>query len=237
MFRISGGKFNQPAERIVELIGNIATACEEPDELMPIFRAGGAMQETSLSLLHRACQPDRDAAWQRLVEIYSSLLTVWLRRFEVDITDAEDLVQEVMLTVSRELPTFEHTGRVGAFRSWIRTILVHRVRDYWRSRKYRPGSPGGSSWAERLELLVDESSGVSREWNLEHDRHVMARLLEHVRPRFETKTWEAFHRQVVGGQRADSVAQELGMSLNSVYVARSRVLSTLRREAAGLIDG
>ena len=89
---------------------------------------------------------------------------------------------------------------------------------------------------EQLHQLEDESSHVSREWNLEHDRHVMARLLEHVRPRFEAKTWEAFRRQMFDGQRADAVATELGMPLNSVYVARSRVLSTLRREAVGLID-
>jgi hypothetical protein len=41
---------------------------------------------------------------------------------------------------------------------------------------------------------------------------------------------------MIGGHRADAVAAELGMPINSVYVARSRVLSTLRREAAGLID-
>ena len=64
----------------------------------------------------------------------------------------------------------------------------------------------------------------------------MARLLENVRSRFEPKTWEAFHRQMFDGQRADVVVAELAMPLNSVYVARSRVLSTLRREAAGLID-
>ena len=64
----------------------------------------------------------------------------------------------------------------------------------------------------------------------------MARLLEQVRRRFETTAWDAFCRQFFDGQRADLVAAELGLSLNSVYVARSRVLSTLRREAAGLID-
>ena len=194
------------------------------------------MSDTSLSLLDRARGDVTDEAWQRLAEVYSALLRSWLARFEVAPTDADDLVQEVLLTVSRELPQFEHSGRAGAFRSWLRTILVHRLRDFWRSRKYRPAANGGSTWAEQLEQLADESSNASREWNLEHDRHVMARLLESVRPRFEAKTWEAFHRQMFDGQRADAVAAELGMPLNSVYVARSRVLSTLRREATGLID-
>lgn len=194
------------------------------------------MSETSLSLLDRARGDVTDEAWQRMTEVYSGLLRSWLVRFDVTSADADDLVQEVLLTVSRELARFEHSGRAGAFRSWLRTILVHRLRDFWRSRKYRPAAMGGSTWAEQLEQLADESSHASREWNLEHDQHVMARLLESVRPRFESKTWEAFRRQMFDGQRADAVATELGMPLNSVYVARSRVLSTLRREAAGLID-
>jgi len=194
------------------------------------------MNETSLSLLESARGDTSPEAWQRLEGIYSPLLRQWLLRLEIAMADADDLTQEVLLTVSREIPRFEHSGRAGAVRSWLRTILVHRLRDFWRSRKYRPTAKGGSSWAERLEQLADESSQVSREWDLEHDRHVMSRLLEHVRPRFEPKTWEAFHRQMFDGQRADAVAAELGMPLNSVYVARSRVLSTLRREAAGLID-
>jgi RNA polymerase sigma-70 factor (ECF subfamily) len=154
----------------------------------------------------------------------------------VEAADADDLVQEVLLTVSRELREFQHSGRTGAFRSWLRTILSHRARDFWRSARYRPSPTGGTSWAERLEQLADERSDASREWDLEHDRHVMARLLEQVRPRFEPKTWEAFRRQVFDGERADVVAAALGMSLSSLYVARSRVLSALRREAAGLID-
>lgn len=194
------------------------------------------MSETALSLLDRARGDANDESWRHLVSAYSPLLRAWLLRFEVAATDADDLVQDVLLTVLRELPKFEHCGHAGAFRSWLRSILVNRLREFWRSRKYRPATTGGSSWQQQLEQLADESSGVSREWNLEHDRHVMARLLEHVRPRFEAKTWEAFHRQMFDGQRADAVATELGMPLNSVYVARSRVLSTLRREAAGLVD-
>lgn len=194
------------------------------------------MNETSLSLLDRARGNGNDEAWRHLVGTYSPLLRAWLLRFDVAPADADDLVQEVLVTVLRELAQFKHSGRAGAFRSWLRTILVYRLRDFWRSRNYRPAAAGGSTWLEQLQELEDESSDASREWNLEHDRHVMARLLESVRPRFEPKTWEAFRRQMFDGQRADTVAAELGMSLNSVYVARSRVLSTLRREAAGLID-
>lgn len=194
------------------------------------------MSETSLSLLEQAGRSPGDGAWRRLVAVYSPLLQGWLGKFEIQAVDADDLVQEVLAVVARDLSKFEHSGRAGAFRTWLRMILVHRVRNFWRSRKYRPTATGGSSWAERLEQLEDESSDASRLWNLEHDRQVMARLLEQIRPRFEAKTWAAFARQVLDGQRADAVADELQMPLNSVYVARSRILAALRLEAAGLID-
>lgn len=194
------------------------------------------MAETSVSLLQLARNEPDSVAWARLMEIYSPLLRASLTRQGVQATDADDLIQEVLLTVSQELPKFEHSGRPGAFRTWLRGILVHRLQHFWRSSKYRPVVKGGSTWSDELNQLADESSAASREWNLEHDRHVMARLLEQVRPRFATQTWKAFQRQVNDGQRPDLVAAELGMSLSSVYVARSRVLSTLRQESAGLID-
>jgi len=129
------------------------------------------MNETSLSLLDRARQDSRNHSWERLANLYSPWLRNWLVRDGVQTADSDDLVQEVLLTVSRELPQFEHSGRVGAFRSWLRTILVHRLRDFWRSKKYRPAATGGSSWAEQLEQLADESSNASHESSSESTFH------------------------------------------------------------------
>jgi RNA polymerase sigma-70 factor (ECF subfamily) len=143
---------------------------------------------TSLSLLDRLCKKADEHSWEQLVAIYTPLVKSWIARCDVQPTDAEDLVQDVLMIVLHELPQFEHSGRTGAFRSWLRTILVHRVRDFWRSRKYRPTVAGGTTWMAKLKQLEDDSSEMSREWNLEHDRHLMAVLLESVRPRFEAKT-------------------------------------------------
>jgi RNA polymerase sigma-70 factor (ECF subfamily) len=162
-------------------------------------------------------------------------MRAWLRTFEVSGPDADDVVQDVLTAVFRELPSFEHNERKGAFRKWLRRILVHRLQNFWRARKQRPTATGSSSLLERLNQLEDETSRLSRIWNVEHDRNVIARLLEIVRPRFQPKTWEAFDRQVFDGQRPERVAADLGMALGSVYMARHRVLSTLRREAAGLV--
>lgn len=193
-------------------------------------------ETTSFSLLERA-STSRDAeAWDRLVALYAPLLRRWLASYDIQNADADDLIQEVLSVLLSELPAFEHNERTGAFRNWLRRILVNRLRGYWRTRQREPKATGSSSLAERLNELEDDNSQASQIWNAEHDRYVVSQLLGSVRPRVLEKTWDAFRRQVLDGERADVVATELGMPLNSVYVARSRVLSILRREAEGLVD-
>lgn len=195
-----------------------------------------SMDKTSLSLLARLRRSPESESWNRLVELYAPLMRGWLRSYEVTGADADDLVQDVLIVVSQELPNFKHNEQPGAFRSWLRKVLVNRLRNYWRARQLRPTAKGGSSLVEQLDQLEDETSKLSRIWNEQHDREVIAKLMELVRPKFQAKTWEAFHRQMLGGQRPDQVAAELSMPLGSVYMARHRVLNALRREAAGLVD-
>ena len=88
------------------------------------------MNETSLSLLARVRQTDDSEAWNHLVELYAPLMRGWLRSYEVTGADADDLIQDVLTAVSQELPKFDHNQRTGAFRSWLRKILVHRLQNY-----------------------------------------------------------------------------------------------------------
>jgi RNA polymerase sigma factor (sigma-70 family) len=191
------------------------------------------MAETSVSLLERLCDQPDDATWRRLVDLYGPLLRSWLGRYHLQPADVDDLVQEVLAVVVRELPQFQHNRRPGAFRRWLRTILVNRLRPFWRARQSRPEA-GDDERA--LEELADPDSGLSRLWDQEHDRHVLRRLLELIREEFTLPTWEAFLRVTLQGQDEEAVAAELGLSVHAVFVAKSRVLCRLRREAKGLLD-
>ena len=190
------------------------------------------MQQTSLSLLNRLRNPEDREAWSRLLEVYSPLLSRWLQRFDVQPADAEDIIQDVLLTVVREIPSFEHSSRVGAFRSWLRTALVHQTQSFWRKRN----KTQLLRFESQLRDLASETSGLSQLWRSQHDRHVVAKLLERVRSRFEDQTWEAFQRQMFKDEQPEEIASSLGVSLSSVYVAKSRVLRTLRAESVGLVD-
>jgi RNA polymerase sigma-70 factor (ECF subfamily) len=194
------------------------------------------MSETSLSLLDRLrLQPDQES-WQRLVELYTPLIQGWLRRNGVAPADADDLTQEVMTVVVREIPNFKHDQKPGAFRSWLRTITANRLRVLWRSRQTRPVAAGGSDFLKMLDELEDPDSDMSRLWDQQHDQHVARRVMDLVKPQFEPATWQAFRRVVLDGVKASVAAAELNISVNAVLLAKSRILSRLRQEMQGLTD-
>src|SRR5438132_3479657 len=146
---------------------------------------GARMFETSASLLERLRQQPDAASWERLVALYTPLLHSWLRRNLVPREDIEDLVQEVMEVLVRELPQFRYAPERGTFRGWLRTITVNRLRMFWRSRQSRPLATGDSDLARQLDELEDPHSTLSQLWDREHDRHVAQRLLELIQPEFE----------------------------------------------------
>jgi RNA polymerase sigma-70 factor (ECF subfamily) len=194
------------------------------------------MSPTSISLLDRLREQPDVLSWQRLVDLYSPLIHGWLRYYAVQPPDADDLVQEVLSTLVHELPRFHHDRRAGAFRCWLRTIAVNRLRAFWRARQARPVATGDSDVVRQLEQLEDPNSGLSRLWDEEHDRHILNRLLELIEPEFAPATWQAFRRITLNGERAAAVAANLGLSVNAVLLAKSRVLRRLRHEAQGLLE-
>lgn len=194
------------------------------------------MLDTSVSLLERLRRHPDDTSWQRLVDLYTPLLRGWLRRQLLPDEDIDDLVQEVMAVVVREIPNFHYDRRLGSFRGWLRAITVNRLRMFWRAKKSRPLATGDSDLARKLAELEDPRSRLSQLWDREHDRHVANRLLEMIAAEFEATSWQAFQRLAIDGAKPTDVATELGMSLNAVYLAKYRVLRRLRREIAGLTD-
>ncbi len=194
------------------------------------------MNETSLSLLNRLRHSPESETWNRLVELYAPLIRTWLRKYDVQDSDADDLVQEVLLAVSKDLGKFDHGGHPGAFRGWLKAILVNRLRKFWRARDRRPQARGDSDIDARLSQLDDPSSEMSLIWNREHDQYVLRQLLALAEPHFARNTWTAFCRVALDGAKPDVVAAEMGISRNAVIVAKCRVLSRLRQESDGLIE-
>src|SRR5262245_27097673 len=193
------------------------------------------MDEARQSLLLRA-QSGEENAWKDLTDLYRPLLNGWLNRQGVPARDLEDLSQDILLTVVKHLPTFQHSGQRGAFRAWLRTIICSRTADYWRALDAGTQARGGSGATAALQQVADPGSDLNRQWDEEHDRYVLDCLLDLVAEEFEPTTLNAFRRLALDGASGADVAEELGLSVAAVYVAKSRVLGRIRQEAEGLID-
>ena len=189
------------------------------------------METTSHSLLHRANSGAADA-WDHLDRIYRPFVRSWFLTHRVAPPDAEDLTQEVLVATFRELRAFVHSGRVGAFRTWLRHMCLHRLQGYRRSRQLRGRPVGGTDFQAHLHEVADPAG----DWDREHDREILRLLIGNLAASFEEKTLRAFRRLAFDGLAAPQVAAELGLTVAAVYIAKSRVLRKLRAEAAGLVD-
>ncbi len=190
---------------------------------------------TSVSLLDRlkAAGPDH-ADWLRFQDIYLPFIRQWLGRVPGLGEDAKDLAQEVFLVLVRELPRFDRR-REGSFRAWLRQVTVHKVWAQGKQRRRRPDA-GREATDHYFEQLADPHGDLAREWDRDHDQHVFQKLLALVQPDFSPTTWEAFRQFAQAGRPAAEVAEELGLSVNAVLQAKSRILRRLREEAGNLLD-
>ncbi len=192
------------------------------------------MVPTSVSLLDRLKLARPDASdWGKLQDIYLPLIARWLHRIPGLGDEADDLAQEVFVLMVRELPRFERQ-RAGSFRAWLRQVTVNKVRTFRKQLGCKPVA-GLDLTDGFLDRLAEPNSELAREWDLDHDRHVFQKLLAIVQPDFQPNTWEAFRRFAIDGHPAAEVAAQLGLNVNSVLQAKSRVLKRLREEAGELL--
>jgi RNA polymerase sigma-70 factor (ECF subfamily) len=130
------------------------------------------LADTPISLLERLRLRPDPASWERLLALYAPLIRGWLRGYGLQPSDIEDLSQEVLATLLRELADFRHDLRRGAFRRWLRTIAVNRLRTFWRGRK-KIGS-GDDDALDRLEdpdsdlRACERNLGVIEWWQVNH---------------------------------------------------------------------
>jgi RNA polymerase sigma-70 factor (ECF subfamily) len=194
------------------------------------------MNTTSLGLLERLKHATPDALeWRRLRDIYLPMIRHWLSRLPNLHDEVDDLAQEVLVVLFRELPSFERR-RDGSFRAWLRQITVNRIRAFCKTRRKQPLAMGGPETDQLLAQLADPTSDLARQWDQDHDKHVFQKLLAIVEGDFAPITWQAFTRFALEDRPAAQVAGELGVTESAVVQAKFRILKRLREEAGGLLD-
>jgi RNA polymerase sigma-70 factor (ECF subfamily) len=185
------------------------------------------MNTTSVSLLGRLRQPEDQEAWRRFVHLYSPLLYYWARGVKLPQADAADLVQEVLLVVVEKMPEFAYDSS-RSFRGWLRTVTLNKWRE--RCRRFATAPPAEDA---ELDSLAD-GSGTNVFAEQEYRQWLVRQALQIMQSEFEPATWKACWETVVSARSPAEVASELGVSVEVVYGAKSRVLRRLREELEGL---
>ncbi|MEQ8209963.1 MAG: sigma-70 family RNA polymerase sigma factor [Lacipirellulaceae bacterium] len=196
----------------------------------------------SSTLLVRLRQQQPDA-WERLTTLFGPIVYGWCRRAELNSADAADVTQEVFRSVATGLEKFRRDRPGDSFRGWLTTIARNRIRDHYRRVANRPQVRGGTEFNRRVQDLPDhvlpdgdaDASLDGLSTASVESRSVLHRTLQYVQAEFEPNTWQAFLRTTVEQQVPADVAESLGISVNAVYKAKSKVLRRLREELDGLL--
>jgi RNA polymerase sigma-70 factor (ECF subfamily) len=189
-------------------------------------------RSTHVSLLARLADGDDPAAWWEFHDRYRELLLGFARRCGLQPIDCDDVAQEVLLNLTRSMPGFRYDPTRGKFRSYLKTAVVHAVSRH-SSRSLREEVLDGAEVDEHasrtdsgLEALWEE------EWRRHHVRHAMCRLASE----FNETDRMAFTDYALRDRAAAETARLLGVSVDRVYQAKSRILRRLGELIAGQVS-
>lgn len=187
---------------------------------------------TRRSLIVKLRDPADTDAWREFMALYEPLVYRLVRRNGVQDADAQDLCQEVFQALARSIDRWDPER--GSFRAWLSGIARHLLINFLsRGKAWSRGSGSTSVHRWLAELPADDPEATAL-FEAEYRRNVFAWAVERVREEFSPSTWQAFWQSAVEGRAPKEVAAELGMTVGALYVARSRVLSRLRRRVESL---
>lgn len=185
---------------------------------------------TRPSLLLRIRDARDAAAWEEFVQVYGPMLYRYCRRRGCQEADAADVAQEVLARVTRAIGSFEYRPEQGRFRDWLGTLTRNEVIRFHEKRQ-RAGCAIGGEQPRAIDERTHDGDAL---WLDEFHARLLEAALERIRAHFEPQTWEAFESVWLRDEPATDVAKRVGIAVEKVYVAKSRVLKRLRDEVLRL---
>lgn len=200
--------------------------------------------KTRRSLLSRLRDLDDHESWRAFFDRYWRMLYKVARRAGLSEADAEDVVQETVVAVARQMPRFRYDAARGTFKGWLFRIVGRRVSDHLRRLYRQPHreEPALELEAEELDACsgpaaTDASAGgIGEAWEQEWEQAVFEAAVARVRERTNPKHFQVFDCCVRLGWPAAKVAATLGLSTAQVYLARHRVSRAVKQAARTIND-
>ncbi len=187
---------------------------------------------THTTLLQQLADSDNTDAWQEFYARYGDLMRGFARRRGVQPSDCDDLLQDVILKLTRSMPQFSYDPARGKFRGYLKTITVRAIIDKF-SQKHAQ-TPVEN--IEEFTRLSSDDQEVEQAWEIEWRRYHLRQAMRFVEMEFSTKDLNLFQAYAVEGQSAGQVAEQAGVSVDQVYQAKSQITRRLSALIASQVD-
>jgi RNA polymerase sigma-70 factor (ECF subfamily) len=212
--------------RVAPVTQHLPNMNRRRDELIP----------TRASLLVRLKDWQDNSSWQDFFDTYWRLIYGIARRAGLSDAEAQDVVQEAIISVAKKMHEFKYDPAAGSFKSWLLLITQRRIADHLRKR-YRQvqvaeRSARNHTETATVERVADPAGSIALEtiWNEEWEKNLMDAALQRVKVRINAKQYQSFDFYVVKKWPVSKVAKALGVSVAQVYVAKHRVGRLVKKE-------
>jgi RNA polymerase sigma-70 factor (ECF subfamily) len=189
--------------------------------------------DTSPTLLGKLRQdPTDQAAWERFVDHYGPQIYDWCRKWHLQDADAQDVTQNVLVKLAAKMRSFTYDP-ARSFRAWLKTITQHAWSDYVAGRQ-RPGAGTGDTQVLAKLETIEAREDLMKRLDEAFDRELLEQAMARVRLRVAPHTWDAFRLTALEGLSGAAAAEQLGLKVANVFVAKSEVQKMLAEEVRRL---
>ena len=199
-----------------------------PEELIP----------TRDSLLSRIKNHEDHESWRDFFNTYWRLVYGVALKSGLTDQEAQEVVQETVITVARRIPEFKYNPAKCSFKTWLLNLTRWRITD--QIRKRRPeilagARPADSTRTDLMDRLPGPAAaGFDTVWDAEWRQYILAAATERVKRRVRPEQYQIFHCVVFKQWPLSRVTRELGVNRAQIYLAKHRVSTALRKEIKAL---
>jgi RNA polymerase sigma-70 factor (ECF subfamily) len=187
------------------------------------------------SLISRLRHWDDHESWRAFFETYWRLIYSFAIKRGCTDAEAEEVVQETIICISKKMPEFKYDPVVCSFKGWLMHVADCRVIDQLRKRNHRlVRKNDGSSCGLKDGGLnnVPDPLGPELEsiWKEEWEKNLIGAAMERVKRQANPQHFQIFHLHAVKGYSTEKIAEVLSVNRGQVYLAKHRVGAMVKKE-------
>jgi RNA polymerase sigma-70 factor (ECF subfamily) len=190
---------------------------------------------TRQSLLSRLKDLGDQMSWQEFFDTYWKLIYSVALKAGLPEAEAKDVLQETVIAVARQMPTFKYDPVHGSFKAWLLKIterqVGHRLRKLAQEAATRAPPSGDSTHTPTLERIPDPASlNLNAVWEEEWRKNLVDAAMERVKRKVKARQYQIFDAYVVKEWPVEQVCRTLKVSATQVYLAKFRVAGLIKKE-------